>query len=157
MKRFQLAFLLLPLLLSGCTFVRVINLSDLNARVQVYTPDSGSGYTRLVRAAGSVDVFAGHGGGYRVVMLPDEEYRALLDDIRTQITERLFTEGASLSAEDVRNLVQRLEAVDQALADLQEVGGSCRGQVPDFETAIAIVNWNAEANNWSLECGGGGG
>jgi hypothetical protein len=149
---FLLVIFFLGLILSGCSFVRVQNLSDVNVRVSVTVPDTGTASTRLVRSGQIVDVFSTHGGRYTVTTLPDEQYREFLEEIRNAVTQRLYDERDTLTAEDVATLVQRLEDVDQALDGMAQVGASCAGQLPDYETAVVTIAWDTESNNWELQC-----
>lgn len=140
-------------LLAGCSFVAVQNVSEATAVVRVIVPDNGYGYTRKVRSGDMVEVFTGHGGRYTVTVLPDEDYRNLLTGLRAEISRRLFRERDALSADDVRNLVQRLRDVDEALADLARPGASCGGTVSDFESVVATVSYDAANGRFSVSCG----
>ncbi len=152
-KSILLAAAAVTLFLSGCTFVEVQNLSDLNARVLVRTPDSGSGYTRLVGSGEVASVFSGYGGRYTVTTLPNEAYRNLLIDLQAEISRRLFEERATLSGAEVARLVTRIQEISTLLDDLAQKGASCAGNVPDFESALVVLVWDEQANNWEMTCG----
>ena len=148
--------ILCALALSSCSEVYVTNLTELNVRVSVNTPDSGSPSTRLVRPVEIESVFSSNGGRYSVTVLPDENYRELLEGLQRDISRKLFDEGATLSAADVSQLTQRMNEIDQALEALQgQAGASCSGFVPDFESVTVYVTWNAAASQFILECGSG--
>ena len=66
---------LTALLLSGCSFVRIQNVSDTTVYVNVNVPDSGKAYTRIVGSGQIVDVFSSHGGRYTVTIMPNERLR----------------------------------------------------------------------------------
>lgn len=140
------------LLLSGCVTFDLINLSELNIRVMVHTPDSSRGVTKFLRPAGVDGTFSEFGGSYRIAILPDEEYRQLLLDLQSQITTRLFEEGAALSASDVANLTARVSEIDRALEDLARPLPFCAGQAPDWSNVQAIVNYNTTINDYVIEC-----
>ena len=152
-----LATMSLALLLASCSFVRIQNVSDANATVLVRVPDSSQGYTRTVRPGAIIDVFSGHGGRYTITMLPDEQYRQLLEDLRTEVSRRLFEEGASLSADDVSRLVERLNDADNELARLAQPGATCSGYLPDFDTVVVTLAWDFTTNQWALACSSGSG
>lgn len=152
MKRKFLWLTGLIMLLGGCTFVQVQNVTELNVRVAVRVPDSSSTYTLMVSPVGIGEVFSSHGGPYSVTILPDEEYIQLLESIQNQITEKLFTEGATLSAEEVATLTRRINDIDAFLEEAKSVNASCRGRVPDFETAVVTVSIEPATNSWVLEC-----
>ncbi len=144
---------LLGAMLSGCTFVQIENYSAVQARVLVNVPDSGSSYTRSINPEGAVSVFTGNGGRYRVTTLEDEEYRNLLLDMQQEISNRLFTEGATLTVDDISHMVNMINQIDQALASLAaRAGVTCTGTVSDFETAIVVLIWDTAAGQWSLTC-----
>ena len=143
---------LFGIILSGCSFIRVQNVSEANVRVLVRTPDSNRGYTRVVTSGSVIDVFSSHGGRYTITTLPNEQYRALLNDLQQQVSERLFTEGKTLSAADVARLVERLNDIDHLLATLGDADTSCSGNVGDFDTAVAVVVWDETQQQWALTC-----
>ena len=152
MKKINCIFLLC-LLLAGCSFVEIVNFSDLSARVRVQVPDSGSGYTRHVGPGRVAEVFSSHGGRYTVTALPDEEYRQLLLTIREDVTQRLFNEGATLTAAEVGELVNVLNTIDARLEELSTQFASCSGNVPEFETVTVTMSWDFDTSNWILICG----
>ena len=156
-NRFIILFAILCMFaLSGCSEIYITNISELNVRVSVNTPDSGSPSTRLVRPASIASVFSSNGGRYTVTVLPDEEYRGLLEDLQSEISEKLFKEGAALSVADVTRLTQRMNEIDQALERLDDqFGASCVGYVPDYESVTAYVSWDFTASQFVLECGSG--
>jgi hypothetical protein len=142
----------LLLFLTGCVTVDVINLSELNARVLIRLPDTPGGYTRYIRPGSSTSTFSNHGGAVTIQTLPDEQYRKLLEDLRTEINRRLFEEGESLSAEDVARLVQRLEGIDDLVEQMADDGTSCTVNAPDFSSVTAILNWDSANGKWALSC-----
>lgn len=141
------------LALGGCSFVEVQNISDVEVRVVVRTPDSGRGYTRLIESGAIDSFFSAHGGRYTIQTLPNEEYRQLVLDVREQIATRLFEERDTLSPSDVAELVSRMEQLTENLELLVQEQGSCSGNVPDFETVLAVVNWNEFDGRWVVSCG----
>jgi len=144
------------LFLSGCSEVYVTNLSELNVRVSVVTPDTGKPSTRLIRPAGTTSIFSSNGGRYRVTILPDEEYRKLLDELKQEISRKLFHEGATLTSAEVKQLTQRLNDIDQIIGDIQDnYGASCSGYVPDYDSVTAFVSWDSGANKFVVQCGSG--
>jgi hypothetical protein len=149
-----IALLLLAgaLLLSGCVNFKVLNLSEVSVRVLIDTPDSQTGTTKLVAAGGIGDTFSTHGGGFRISILPDEEYRSLLLEVQEQINQRLFTEGGTLSSSDVADLVSRISQIDQALADLARPYPVCTGSAPDWSTVDAFVNYDSTAGTFTIDC-----
>jgi hypothetical protein len=157
MKKKKIAALLfLPLvaiLLSGCTFIRIQNVSDSPVRVAVIVPDSGGGYTRSIPSGGLVDVFSSHGGRYTVTIVPNEQYRETLLRLQEQISDRLFNERASLTGAEVAQLVENLNHITALLQELELPGASCSGNVPDFETAVVVIAYDSFNNSWELSCG----
>ncbi len=152
-KTAVLAFLALAaLLLSGCTFIRIQNVSDVSVRVAVLVPDSGAASTRSVSSGGLVDVFSSHGGRYTVTVVPSEQYRETLLTLQQQISDRLFVERATLTAAEVGQLVQNLNHITDLLAELELPGASCSGNVPDFETAVVVISFDSPNNAWQLSC-----
>lgn len=140
------------LFLSGCVNVDVINVSEINARVLIGLPDAPGGYTRYIRAGQSTSTFSNHGGVVTIRTLPDEEYRRLLDNLRTEISRRLFEERESLSAEDVARLVRQLEDIDSQVEQLADDGTSCSVNAPDFSSVTAVLSWDTANGKWSLSC-----
>jgi hypothetical protein len=149
-KIIALVMLIFSLVFAGCTTVDVINLSESNVRVQISLPD-GTSTVRLVRPAGSTSTFSTHGGVVTISALPDEEYRNLLESIRAEISNRLMSEGAVLSPDDVSVLVQRLDDIDEAIARIKP-HGSCTVSAPDFASVTAFLNWDQAAENISVSC-----
>ena len=149
----QLIFIwfLLVLLISGCSFVRIQNVSDVRVYMSVRVPDSGKSYTRIIRPGQVVDVFSSHGGRYTVTVVPNERYETFLLDLQNQITKRLFEERATLTGEEVARLTQRLNEADQLLKELEEPGASCSGYLPDFDTAVAVVVFDLSQNDFVLK------
>jgi hypothetical protein len=139
-------------LLSGCSFVRVQNVSDTNVRVLVNVPDSNAGISRNVRPGSVVDAFSSHGGRYSVTILPNERYREFLLDLRTEIGRRLFEERAELTGDEVGRLVARLNEVNVFLKELAEPGASCSGSLPDFDTSVVIIVFDISLAKYVLSC-----
>lgn len=149
-----LGLLLNVLLLSACVDFNISNISEINARVLIQTPDGGN-YTKVVESAGYASSFSGHGGNYTISVVPDEQYLQLLRQLREQITQRLFEERGTLSAEDVARLVQNLQDVEKQIEKEAERGASCSGAAPDFSTVSAIISWSAAESDWAISCGVG--
>lgn len=151
--RYLLIFVCAPLLfLVGCVNFDVHNISELNARVLIRTPDSSKGYTKFIRPMGVGSSFSNYGGSYTITVLPDEAYRELLLEMRENISARLFGEGANLAAEDVARLVQNMKDIQVQLDRLAEEGASCSGTAPDFSSVMATLSWSASESNWNLYC-----
>lgn len=148
----RLAPTVVIILLSACTTVDIINLSELNARVLIQLPDSAGGTSRAIPSAGSTSTFSTHGGTVTIQTLPDEAYRQLLESLRDQITQRLFEERGTLSPADVARLVQNLNDIDKAVEDLADDEASCTVNAPDFSAVSAVLNWDGAAGRWSLSC-----
>ena len=149
------AILVLALFLSSCSFVRIQNVAATTATVSVRVPDSGKAYVRTIRSGAIVDVFSSHGGGYTITMIASERYLDTLNRLRSQIETRLFAERQTLTAEQVAQLVQNLNHIEQLLEDTKLPGASCRGYVPDFDTAVAVVSFDDFNSMWELSCGSG--
>ena len=139
---------LLMMLLSGCSFIRILNNSDAPITVLVRSPDSGKGYTRNLRPEQVVDVFSSYGGRYTVTVILTERYKQTLDDIRNTISERLFKERATLTGEEVTRLVNNLNQVEQLIDDLAKPGATCSGQLPDFDTVVVVAIWDTSLNDY---------
>ncbi len=138
-------------MLTACVDFNISNLSEVNARVLIQTPDGGN-YTKSVKSYGNASSFSGHGGNYTISVVPDEQYLQLLRDLRQRISQRLFEEGSVLTAEEVAQLVKNLENVEEQLQQEAERGASCSGAAPDFSTVSATITWsNAEAD-WAISC-----
>ena len=140
------------ILLSGCSFVRIQNVSSNQITVLVQVPDAGSGYTRNIDSGGIVDVFSSHGGRYTVTLIPSEEYRALLTDLQQQVGNRLFEERGTLTAAEVAILVERLNSIDQALEELTKPGATCSGTLPEYDTVVVTVAFDSINSEYSLSC-----
>jgi hypothetical protein len=139
--------------LSGCSFVNIQNVSDINATVQVRVPDNATAYTRQISSFQIAEIFSSQGGPYTVTMLPDEQYRQLLSRLQADISQKLFSEGANLTSQQVAQLVENLNSLDRILEDLAAPMPSCSGHLPDFETVVVTISYDTEANNWFLGCG----
>ena len=107
----------------------------------------------LVLRAGYASSFSGHGGNYTISVVPDEQYLQLLRQLREQITQRLFEERGTLSAEDVARLVQNLQDIENQIQKEAERGASCSGAAPDFSTVSAVISWSAAEGDWAINCG----
>ena len=142
-KRFPLilGLLLSVLLLSACVDFNISNVSEINARVLIQTPDGGN-HSKVVESGGYASSFSGHGGNYTISVVPDEQYLQLLRQLREQITQRLFEERGTLSAENVARLVQNLQDIETQIEKEAERGASCSGAAPDFSTVSAIITWS---------------
>jgi hypothetical protein len=151
--RMLIIFALGALLLSGCSFVNVQNVSDSNVTVQIQVPDSGVTYTRQIRSFEIAEVFSSQGGPYAVAMLPDEEYRQLLVSLQQEISQRLFNEGDVLTAPEIAQLVEKMSSIDQLLEELAQPMPSCSGNLPDYETVVVTITYDAASNDWNLTCG----
>jgi hypothetical protein len=153
-NRFLIALLLLAgiLLLGGCVNIAVLNITNVESRVLIKTPDSGTGYTKLVEPGNSVDTYSSHGGRYSISTLPSEEYRRLVLSVQEQLSARLFTEAATLSARDVAQIVQQISELNDSLDSLAREGATCTGTAPDFSSVTAVLGWDESANVWTLDC-----
>jgi hypothetical protein len=147
-----LVLLIICIFLIGCSFVEVVNTSELSARVSVTVPDAGGSTTEYIKPGGTMDVFSSTGGRYTVQVLPDEKYRQLLLDLQNEISNKLFTEGKTLTGNDVTRLVNQLNDIDDQLEKLAEEGASCQGTVPEYETVVVVLSWDLDSNNWVLSC-----
>lgn len=144
------------IILSGCSFVRVQNVSESEITVSVNVPDSGKSYTRNIEAGNIVDVFSANGGRYSVTMLPSERYRESLMNLQQLISARLFQDGATLTSAEVAQLVENMNSIDQLIAELENPMASCSGYVPDFETAVVTVIYDGSGSDYAMECSNGG-
>jgi hypothetical protein len=149
--------LLLASFLSSCSFIRIQNVATGDATVSVNVPDSGKAYVRNVPSGAIVDVFSSHSGGYSVTMIASEQYIDLLEGLRSDIETKLFTEGQTLTAEEVARLVDHLNQIDQLLEQTNMPWESCHGYVPEYDTAIVTISNDFATDTWILECGSGGG
>jgi hypothetical protein len=138
-------------LLSACVDFNIINVSAVNARILIQTPDGGR-HAKVVKSGGSTGSFSEHGGSYTISILPDEQYLALLRELRQEITRRLFEERETLSADDVARLVQRLEEIEEQLEKESQRGVSCSGVAPDFSSVNAVISWSDFDGEWSIDC-----
>jgi hypothetical protein len=143
------------LFLSGCSFVRIQNVSASSVTVSVNVPDSGAASTRNIQSGGIVDVFSTHGGSYTVSIIPNERYRETLEHLQDQITKKLFEERATLSAEEVKQLAENLNNIDKLIDELAKPMPSCSGYLPDFETVITIVSYDDFNAEYNLSCSSG--
>ncbi len=152
-RRIGLAALVLAsLLLAGCTFVEIANLSELEAHVLVTLPDSAGASTRIIRPGGTTSLYASYGGRYTITAIPSEDYRQLLIDVQAQVAQRIFEERASLTGEEITSLIQRIAEIERLLEDLKDETASCSGSVPDFETVVVTLDYLSENKRWSLNC-----
>ncbi len=147
--------LMLVFLLSSCSFVRIQNVAATTATVSVRVPDSGKTYVRTIRSGAIVDVFSSHGGSYTITMISSERYLDTLNSLRSQIERRLFMEGKTLTAEEVRQLTENLNHIDSLLEQTKLPGATCSGYVPDFDTVVVVISFDDFNTNWSLSCGSG--
>ena len=142
----------LLLLLSGCISFEIVNVSEVDIRVMIRTPDSSGAYTRHIAPGGSASSFSSHGGGYSITALPNAEYEQSLKTIQAEISRRLFEERATLTASDVAYLVQILEDIDRNLDQWGDDAGSCSGTAPDFSAVTALIAWSVEQEKWEISC-----
>jgi hypothetical protein len=150
-----IALLIAVVLLSGCSFVRIQNVSSGQITVSVSVPDLGAASTRNIPSGGIVDVFSSNGGRYIVTMLPSERYRQTLENLREIITSKLFKERETLSAEEVARLVENLNQIDRLIEELSEPMPSCAGFLPDYETAVVVVSYDDFTGDYILSCSSG--
>ena len=150
-----IALLISVVVLSGCSFVNIQNMSDAEITVSVKVPDSGSSSTRNIQAGDIVDVFSANGGRYSISLLPGQRYQELLENLRQLISQRLFEDGATLSADEVARLIEKLNQVDQLIEDLADPMPFCSGYLPDFETVVVVVAYDESSGNYVLSCGTG--
>jgi hypothetical protein len=151
--RYLIALFFCCLLVTSCSFVQVQNLSEINARVLIQTPDGGS-YTKKIESGRVEETFSSHGGSYTVAILADQEYIALLRELRDAITFRLFEEGATLTTDEVSQLVARLDDIENAVEEARDNRASCSGTLPDFETAISSIS-TGEGGRFTVSCSSG--
>jgi hypothetical protein len=151
-RRLFFLLTLLGIFLTGCSFVRIQNVSDTSITVAVRVPDSGKAYTRNIRPGQVVDVFTSHGGSYTVTMIPSERYKAALFNLREIVTRRLFEERSTLSGDDVTRLVANLNEIDSLIDDLANEGASCQGTVPDFDTSVVVVVFDIAQDEYVISC-----
>ena len=84
--------------------------------------------------------------------LDPEQLPQLAEEIREEISRKLFEERASLSGDDIARLTENLSAINDQLDLLSNQGASCAGNLPEFDTIIVNVSWSNEENNWQLAC-----
>ena len=142
---------------SGCSFVRIQNVSDATITVSVKVPDSGKSYTRNISPGSIVDVFSANGGRYSVSLIPSERYKETLNSLQEMISARLFKERATLTAEQVTTLTHNLNGIDQLIDDLAKPMPSCSGYLPDFDTVVVVVVFDSFTANYDRSCSSGDG
>lgn len=152
-----IASLIAVIILSGCSFVQIMNVSDAPITVSVNVPDSGKSSTRNIGPGMVVEVFSANGGRYSVTVIPGERYRESLNNLQQTISRRLFEERATLTAAEVTRLVQNLNEIDQLISDLAEPGASCAGYLPDFETVVVVAAFDLSVSDYVLNCSSGEG
>lgn len=138
--------------IASCVTVNVTNVADGNARVRITLPDTPSGYTRYVRSGESISTFSEYGGTVTVTVIPDEQYRQLLMDLRTKISGRLFDERQSLGQSDIEALRDRLNELDRLLEESGRDGASCSVKTSDYATVNVILGWDNTTSDWDLNC-----
>jgi hypothetical protein len=152
MKQALTILLVATMALTGCTTVDVFNISESSARVRITLPDTPAGYTRYIRGGDVTSTFSQYGGTVTVTVLPDQQYRELLTDLAKLISDRLWVERETLSADDVSRLVSRLQDVNQELERQAQVGASCSVRVSDFGSVTATVSWDSGLSNYMVSC-----
>ena len=80
------------------------------------------------------------------------DYERMLENLRAEISTRLFEEAAALTAGEVTWLVQTLNEIDQRVSQMADNGDSCSGTAPDFSSVTAVVNWSVELDKWEISC-----
>ena len=150
--RLLLYLLLFGLIFSGCSFIRIQNISEVRVRVLIRVPDNSKGYMRSINPGNITDVFSGHGGRYTVTIVPNEGYVQLMEDVRADISRRLFEERATLSGNDVARLVERLNDIEARLEREMNISVSCSGTVPDFETVVVSIGFDITSQSWHVAC-----
>lgn len=138
-------------ILAACVDINVTNLADSSVRVRIQTPDGGN-YIRRLEAVDVITSFSDHGGSFHIATLPDEAYLTLLNNLREEISRRLFTERQSLSAADVQKLTTSLQELDNDIDRVARQGASCSVWAPDFSTIRAVVVWSADEDKWLMGC-----
>lgn len=149
-----LSLCLVALAAVGCSAVEVVNMSDTTVVVQVTVPDRSGSVTRSIPAREASLFTSEHGGTYSVGTLPDRNYLELLQRLRSEISGRLFLEGASLSAADATRLQLQIIDIDREIKQEQSNsrGGFCRGRLPDWESARAVIAFDEAARRYRVDC-----
>ena len=151
LKAFILGLIAL-FVLTGCTFIEVHNISDIAVTVQVRPPDADRPSTRIIEPGNTGTFFTSYGGAFTVTTLPSEAYRQLLLGIREQLGTRLFLEGATLTAEELAEIVQQIEEISNRLDNLGNGQATCTGSVVDYETASVAASYESQGGYWILIC-----
>lgn len=149
--RSRLLLVVLAGALAGCTVVQVENLSESTARVMISLPDSTGVTSRVLAADEAFETFSGHGGRVEIRVGEDERYRLLLGQIRDSISERLFTEGDSLTPDEIATLVQRLREIEDAVARSLENAAECTVAAPDESVVHGIITTDLDGD-YTLSC-----
>lgn len=58
------------------------------------------------------------------------------------------------NASEVNVLVQRMQDIDNALAELAREGASCTVRASDFSTVYAVFSRDWDTNGWVVDCSG---
>ena len=147
------SFILLGIILTGCSEINIINTSTVNLRVLILVPDQAKGITRWLPPEDAIATFSSNGGYYSVTALHDEDVREYLRSYRDNIQRALFSRSGSLSPGMVAEMVKKLADIESALEVYALEGGYCSGYVADFETVNVTIGWDENLEAFTMNCG----
>jgi hypothetical protein len=151
-RTLSLLALLTIILLSSCARLDLVNQSDEPTRLLLQLPDQGHDVTTMVPAGESVTSTSVYGGRYKVMTLPDAEYRKLLADLQTTLRTRLFATNDPLTPAEVRELVAMIHGINGRLEAIAADGETCRGVVSDYDTVQIAFQRDARSADWQMRC-----
>lgn len=153
LSRWSTCFILLGIILTGCSEINIINTSTVNMRVLILVPDQAKGITRWLPPEDAIATFSSNGGYYSVTVLHDEDVRKFMRGYRDNIQSALFSPSGSLSPGMVAEMVKKLAEIESALEVYALQGGYCSGYVADFESVNVTIGWDENLDVFTMNCG----
>ncbi len=126
----------------ACGTVSVANQSEYKALVSVTLPGASSTDTHLFKPGEVFDYYPESGGSYTVSVIPQEDYIAKMDSLRTQIVLTLYGYQSAIRPGYVIELTEQLANIDRTLSSLTT--HSCSGNFIEDSNITATVNMSKE-------------
>ncbi len=124
------------------TTLSVSNQSDFRALVSVTLPGASGADSHVYKSGEVYDYYPGSDGSYTISVIPQEDYIAEMDKLRSIIFVALYKYRDGIQPDVALELVEKLSSIDRTLSSLTT--HSCGGNLIEGSNVMATINMTKE-------------
>lgn len=145
-------FLMLAVLLSGCTDLVVSNQSNFPVKIVASPPGWEGNATKEISGGGQETFTSSVGGPYTVYVIPGERYGEYFSRDKAEL-ESLIT-SPDATPEQIKDASERLVSLKKRMDAYfkNQMAASCGGMLQDYGTATAVITYDEGSQTFMISC-----